>query len=108
MHQPSYLNEVDKYTIEVTDFPNTLDKLIYTAINNLYNGGDGAKEIKSIDVIQYLERNDYAKSLMDKENGIDFIQDCENNGDAANFTYYYNRLKKLNFLKDIQKSRLEA
>ena len=104
MHQPSYLNEVDKYTIEVTDFPNTLDKLIYTAINNLYNGGDGAKEIKSIDVIQYLERNDYAKSLMDKENGIDFIQDCENNGDAANFTYYYNRLKKLNFLKDIQKS----
>ena len=104
MHQPSYLNEVDKYTIEVTDFPNTLDKLIYTAINNLYNGGDGAKEIKSIDVIQYLERNDYSKSLMDKENGIDFIQDCENNGDAANFTYYYNRLKKLNFLKDIQKS----
>lgn len=104
MHHPEYLSEVDKYTVEVGDFPNALDRYIYTAINNLYNNGDGVKEIKSVDVIKYLERNDVANHTMEKENGVDFIQDCENNSDSSNFQYYYNRLKKLNFLRDIQKS----
>lgn len=104
MHHPQYLNEVDKYTIEVGDFPNALDRYVFTAINNLYCDGEGVKEIKTVDVVQYLSRNDIAKNIMEKENGVDFIQDCENNSVESNFNYYYNRLKKLNFLKDIQKS----
>lgn len=104
MANPDILSEVDRYTIEVGDFPNTLDKLIFSAINNLYNNGDGAKIIKSVDVINYLNTNQVAKQLIEKENGEIFIQDCETNGEPANFNYYYNKLKKLNFLKDIQKT----
>lgn len=104
MNNPDLLSDVDRYTIEVTDFPNTLDRFIFTAINNLYNDGDGAKTIKTVDIINYLERNEVARTLLEKENGEAFIQDCENNSEVSNFNYYYNHLKKLNFLKDIQKS----
>lgn len=104
MNNPDILSEVDRYSIEVGDFPNTLDRLIFSAINNLYNNGDGAKIIKTVDVINYLNTNEVARKLIEKENGEVFIQDCENNSEIANFNYYYIRLKKLNFLKDIQKS----
>lgn len=104
MATPDILSETDRYLIEVGDFPNTLDRLIFSAINNLYNNGDGAKIIKSVDVINYLNTNQVAQQLIEKENGEIFIQDCENNGEPENFNYYYNKLKKLNFLKDIQKS----
>ncbi len=102
MNKPEILNDIDKYRIEITDFPTSLDKFIYSAINNLYNSGDGANNIRSIDIINYLKENQLAASLMEKENGEAYIQDCENAGDPSNFAYYYQRLKKLNFLKDIQ------
>ena len=102
MNKPEILNDIDKYRIEITDFPTSLDKFIYSAINNLYNSGDGANNIRSIDIINYLKENQLAASLMEKENGEAYIQDCENAGDPSNFSYYYQRLKKLNFLKDIQ------
>ena len=41
---------------------------------------------------------------MEKENGEGFLQDCESTGEPANFNYYYNRLRKLNFIKDLQKT----
>lgn len=104
MSDPNILSNTDKYLIEVGDFPNTLDKLIFSAINNLYNNGDGAKVIKTVDILSYLSMNEVAQKLIEKENGELFIQDCENNSEVANFDVYYNRLKKLNFLKDIQKT----
>lgn len=102
MNHPEYLTDVDKFRFELGDFPATLDKFIYSAINNLYNDGDGASNIRAIDVINYLKENDKAKVLMEKENGEKYIQDCEATGDPANFLYYYNKLKKMNFLKDVQ------
>lgn len=102
MNKPDFLNDVDKYRIEITDFPTSLDKFIYSAINNLYNQGNGARNIRSIDIINYLKENQLAATLLEKENGETYIQDCETAGDPSNFNYYYQRLKKLNFLRDIQ------
>lgn len=104
MHNPGLLSEVDRYTIEINDFPNTLDRFIYSAINNLYNCGDGARVIRAVDVINYLENNQVASSLLEKENGEGFLQDCETKAESENFDYYYTKLKKLNFVKDLQKS----
>lgn len=101
MQKPSLLSNLDEFVFEVNDFPHTLDKYIFSAIHNLYNSGDGVKVIRSIDVIKYLETNDAAKVLLEKENGEGFLQDCENNCEITNFSYYYKRLKKLNFVKDL-------
>lgn len=104
MNRPDFLNDVDKYRFELSDFPTSLDKFIFSAINNLYNNGDGASNIRSIDIINYLKGNALAAELMEKENGEVYLQDCETAGEPANFNYYYNKFKKLNFLKDLQKN----
>lgn len=100
MNQPSLLNDTDKYRLEISDFPTTLDRFIYSAIYNLYNGG--VEKIRTIDIISYLKENPTATVYLEKENGEIFLQDCESTGEPQNFNYYYNKLKKLNLLKDIQ------
>lgn len=104
MQSPSFLSQIERYQFDVNDFPTTLDRFIFSAINNLYNSGDGARIIRAIDIINYLKVNEAATNLLEKENGEGFLQDCESTGEPANFNYYYNRLRKLNFIKDLQKT----
>ena len=102
MCQPELLSDTDKYQLEPTDFSQQLDKMVFSAIYNLYSGG--AEKIHTIDVDTYLQSNDLARELLDKNNGLSFLQDCETYADPNNFNYYYNRLKKFNLLRDLQKS----
>ena len=91
MAQPSLLNDTDKYLLEKDDFPQTMDKYIFSAIYNLYT--QGAEAIRTVDIVNYLDTNSKAKNLIEKENGISFLQDCENECEPKNFSYYYNNLK---------------
>ena len=75
MQRPLLLNEIDKYQLSPQDFSRQLDKFIFSAIYNLYVGG--AELIHTIDVDTYLTSNPVAKELIQKENGIKFLQDCE-------------------------------
>lgn len=100
MNHPDLLNETDKYNLAPEDFPNSLDKYGFSAIYNLY--ADGVNKIHAVDVISLLQENLVAKNLIEKENGVTFFQDCEVNSDEGNFNFYYNRLKKLNLLREIQ------
>ena len=102
MNKPDLLSDTDKYRLEVSDFPTTMDKFIYSAIHNLYNDGEGANNIRAIDVINYLKENVSAAGTLEKENGEAFLQDCEVHGESSNFNYYYQRLKKLNLLRDLE------
>ena len=102
MCRPELLSDVDKYQLEPTDFSQQLDKMIFSAIYNLFAGG--AEKIHTIDVDTYLQTNEVAKSLLEKNNGLAFIQDCEDLADPANFQLYYNKLKKINLLRDLQKN----
>ena len=102
MNHPDLLNETDRYNLEPTDFPKTLDRYGFSAIYNLYV--DGAERIRAIDILSLLEENAIVKNLIEKENGVAFFQDCEVNSDEGTFNFYYNRLKKLNLLREIQKT----
>ena len=102
MNEPDLLTDTDKVRLEITDFPTTLDKFIFSAIHNLYNEGDGAKNIRSVDIINYLKSNVAAVGTLEKENGEVYLQDCEAQAEPQNFNYYYERLKKLNLLKDLE------
>lgn len=102
MTKPSILNDVDKYQLKVEDFSETLDRYIFSAIYNLYQ--NEAEQIHVIDIETYLSRTESAKRLFNKSNGIDFLQDCETFCELENFNYYYNRFKKINLLRDLQKS----
>lgn len=102
MKKPELFSDVDKYQLDITDFSTYFDKLVFSAIYNLYT--DGATEIHVVDIDNYLQNNEAAKKALEEENGIQFLQDCEVYSDAKNFNYYYTRLKKINLLKDLEKN----
>lgn len=101
MNKPTILSEVDRYQFDPQEFPQQLDKFIFSAIYNLYAGG--AQNIHTIDVDNYLQSNELAKKLMERDNGIAFLQDCETYSEEGNFPYYYGRFKKLILLRELEK-----
>lgn len=102
MNRPELLSDIDKYQLEPNDFDLKLDRYVYSAIYNLYV--QGAERIHAQDVDNYLSSNEIAKKVIEDENGIQFLIDCETNTESGNFTYYYNKLKKFNLLRDLEKN----
>ena len=98
---PSILVETEKYSLSIQDFSSTFEKLIFQAVKGLYE--NGAKVINIIDIENSLENNPGAKKLYETNNGIEYLQDIESFVDIDNFDYYYNKLKKINLLRDFQR-----
>lgn len=105
MQRPQFLSEIDKYNLNRDDFHTRLDKYIFTAIVNLYRCG--ATTILPIDIYNHLEFDVTAKATLDNNNGVEFLQDLIDFSNVENFSYYYEKLKKLNLLRDLKKIKLD-
>ena len=103
MKKPELLSDTDKYIFDVNEFNVPLDRFIFSAIYNLFI--NGAESIHAVDIDNYLQQNKYAKDLMENENGISFLQDCEAESEINNFDFYYKRFKKVNLVRDLQMSK---
>ena len=103
MKKPELLSDTDKYIFDVNEFNVPLDRFIFSAIYNLFI--NGAESIHAVDIDNYLQQNKYAKDLMENENGISFLQDCETESEINNFDFYYKRFKKVNLVRDLQMSK---
>lgn len=101
MRHPQYLSEKDKYNLTAKDFPTRFDSCVFTAIYNLYQGG--APVITVVDISNYFDTHEVAKAIFERENGIEILQDALDFTQVENFPFYYNRLKKINCLRDLQK-----
>lgn len=101
MNKPDLLNDTDKYSLSIDDFENMFDRYVFSCLYNLYI--DGAQKIHAIDLINNLNENPAAKSLMDTQNGSSFLQDCESVAEPINFPVYYNKMKKINLIRDLQR-----
>ena len=99
--RPQLLSEVDKYSLTITDFSNRFEKYIFLAISGLYK--QGATSIEPIDVANFLEQEPNGKKIFDSNNGIEYLQDAIDFSKPDNFDYYYNKLKKINLLRDLKK-----
>ena len=106
MRRPQLLSETDHYNLTIADFPTNFEKYIFSAIYNLYQ--NGVARISPIDVENYLESNEYAKEIFKNQNGIEYLQDAEQLSNSDNFSYYYNRLKKINLLNSLQKQGIDT
>ena len=102
MNKPELLSDLDKYRLDPSDFSRALDRFIFAAIYNLYLGG--AEHIHTADIDNYLKTNAVASELLENENGLQFIQDCEAQSDYSNFSFYYGKLKKINLLRDLSRN----
>jgi replicative DNA helicase len=101
LKKPQLLSQVDRYNLAVTDFYTKLEKYVFIAILGLYQGG--AKSISVLDVENYLDVDAGSKAFFDKQNGLAYTQDILEFAQIDNFDYYYQKLKKINLLNDLQK-----
>lgn len=101
MKEPDILVQTDKYKLNPKDFTRLLDRYVFSTIYNLYS--NGAKQIHIIDIDTQIQTNPAAKATYEQENGLRFIQDCEEFSDPQNFDYYYNQFRKINLLRSLQK-----
>ena len=106
MQRPQLLSEVDKYSLTMSDFSTTFERYIFHAITSLY--AQGVLKIEPINIVDFLESNATATKIFERGGGVEYLQDCVDFGNYENFGYYYNRLKKLNLLKDLKKQGFDT
>ena len=106
MKHPMFLSEIDKYSLDITDFSSLFDKYLFAAIQGLYT--QGAIKIEPIDIDNYLSSNDAGKKVFENNNGVEYLQDLLEFVQEDNFPYYYTKLKKLNLLKDLNKQGFDT
>ena len=106
MQKPQLLSEVDKYNLSIADFSTRFEKYIFSAIMNLYC--KGVVSIQPIDVANYIESDTVGKKIFEQNKGIEYLQDVIDFSNCENFTYYYEKLKKLNLIRDLKKQGFDT
>ena len=104
--RPSYLSEIDKYSLDVSDFSSYFERAIFIAISGLYNSG--ASHIGPVDIENYLRTDKTAITRFQEEGGIEYLNDIEDFCSPENFQYYYDKLKKINLLNDLKKQGINT
>lgn len=106
MQRPQLLSEVDKYSLTLTDFSTRFERYIFMAIKQLYL--KGAVSIQPIDVVNCLEMDTVAKVVFEQNKGIEYLQDVIEFSNWENFSYYYDKLKKINLIRDLKKQGFDT
>ena len=99
--KPQLLSQVDKYSLSIADFSTRFEKYIFLAIRGLYQ--NGATKIEAIDVSNFLSSDTVGAKLFETQGGVEYVQDAIDFSSVENFQYYYDKLKKLNLLRDLKK-----
>ena len=106
MQKPQLLSEVDKYNLTIADFSTRFEKYIFSAIMNLYC--KGIVIIQPMDIYNYLESDIAGKKIFEQNKGIEYLQDIVEFANFENFSYYYEKLKKINLIRDLKKQGFDT
>lgn len=108
LKQPALLENTTDYRISVDDFTSRLHKIIFSSVNNLFIRGLG--KVEAIDIHNYLESSGVADHFVtfEKERGLEFIQKCIEISDVTKLPYYYEKVKKLTFLRKMAQIGFEV
>lgn len=102
MHDPLVLQD-DRYTFCKTDFYKPLQQMVFYAIFNMAQ--IGVEKISPQDIDLHLKQYEAQYEYYKNNKGYEFVMQCyqiAESEDAKLFEYYYNRLKKFSFLRDLE------
>jgi len=97
LQKPSLLGQAFNYNLTKDDFPETFHKIIFAAINNLYQ--NGTEKIDAAEIDGFLSNYEIQYKIFNDNNGIEYLYQIQELSQLENFDYYYNRLKKYSFLR---------
>ncbi len=94
---PSILVLDERYKLYPDDFSSPIHRVIFTSIHNM--AVEGATQVSSSSIENYLSSRPVYKTLYDKSNGNELLESLAEKSDHNLFDYYYNRLKKFSILR---------
>ncbi len=106
MKSPNLLSKTDKYNLNISDFSSYFERLIFNAIQGLYQ--QGAEKIDIIDIENFISSSAASHKIFEQNNGIEYLQDAKELSNEENFDYYYSHLKKINLIKNLKKSGIDT
>ncbi len=99
LQKPELLIQTDKYQLTTDDFVGRLPTIIFSVIYNLYHNG---VEIISIEEIyDYLKNYPELEIVFKEKQGAEVLMLAVESAELSNFDYYYNRVKKMSVLRDL-------
>lgn len=104
--QPQLLDYTDKYTVTEDDFTDDFHKIIFGSIYKLHELG--AEKITLNSIADYLSSRPKSEAIFIKQKGEEWLLKAEENANPASFDYYYNRLKKMTLLRELDKHGIDV
>ena len=92
--QPNLLNEDGQYFYSADDFVTEIHRVAFGAVFNLHQMG--AERITPKTIEDYLQGHPESYGIYQQSKGSEWLQNCIDTADIANFDYYYSRLNYLN------------
>lgn len=105
LKNPSLLDDEGKYFYNEADFANDFHRVVFGAINNLYQMG--AKSVSCIDIENYFQDRPQSKAIYEAGKGSTWLTEVLESTDLANFDYYYDRMKKMTLLRSYEKCGMD-
>ena len=103
--QPNLLNEDGQYFYSADDFVTEIHRVAFGAVFNLHQMG--AERITPKTIEDYLQGHPESYGIYQQSKGSEWLQNCINTADIANFDYYYSRLKKMTLLRGYTKAGVD-
>lgn len=103
---PERLSNTDKYMLSTDDFADYFHKIIFGQIDLLYESGMVKFSVEGFvkELGRFPDRLDNFK----KSNGEDFLIKAIELDEDKNFDFYYNKVKKLSMLRELQNSGFDV
>lgn len=103
--QPNLLNEDGQYFYSADDFVTEIHRVAFGAVFNLHQMG--AERITPKTIEDYLQGHPESYGVYQQSKGSEWLQNCIDTADIANFDYYYSRLKKMTLLRGYTKAGVD-
>lgn len=99
MQDPTKLYNREKYRLSVEDFPETLYRLIFAAIEHLAT--NAMAKINQLDIDQFWHEYPGQYEVFTQSGGPAYLSQALEIYDAEKFDYYYNLLKKCSLVNSL-------
>lgn len=106
MREPSLVAQKDKYSLSVDDFTGTFERSVFSAIELLYD--NGVRVIDPINIYDAIQANGAAQTAYENNHGTEYLNDAKEFAQVENFNFYYQKLKKFNLIRDLQRQNFDT
>jgi replicative DNA helicase len=97
MKKPELLDSDGRHFFKAEDFTEDLHRVVYGAINNLYQMGATNITVQAIE--DYLASKPNSLAIYRANKGDEWLDEVVHSTDEMNFEYYYQRMKKMTLLR---------